>query len=99
RLKIQVAELDESSDLVSESKLSRHLLEKGQPDEIQSFLSLFPDSRHAGELRQRQQELIASGAGQPPAPTAATKPVASSSPSPAAPPPPAPASETARIGA
>jgi formylglycine-generating enzyme required for sulfatase activity/uncharacterized caspase-like protein len=99
RLKIQVAELDESSDLVSEGKLSRHLLDKGLPDEIQSFLSLFPDSRHAGELRQRQQELIASGAGQPSAPTAATKPVASSSPSPAAPPPPAPASETARIGA
>lgn len=106
RVKVQVAELEESSDLVSEGKLSRQLLDKGRPDEIQSFLSLFPDSRHAAELRQRQQELIASGApnsgwagaGQPPAPPAAAKPVAASTPPPAAPSP-APASETARIGA
>jgi formylglycine-generating enzyme required for sulfatase activity len=104
RLKIQVAELDESSDLVSGGKLSQQLLEKGRPDEIQSFLSLFPGSRHAEELRQRQQELIASGApgggsvgaGQPPATAAATKPVSETNASPP-PPSPAPASEPARV--
>src|SRR6185437_13335700 len=88
RLKIQVAELDESSDLVSESKLLRRLQEKGRPEDIQSFLTLFPDSRHAAELSQRQDELLASstpgsgwfGAGQPPAAVAAAKPVAALTP-------------------
>src|SRR6185312_8106586 len=109
RLKVQVAELDESSDLVSESKLLRRLQEKGRPEDIQSFLTLFPDSRHAAELRQRQDELLASstpgsgwfGAGQPPAAVAAAKPVAALTPpaaAPAAPPALPPVSDTARIG-
>ena len=102
RLKIQVAELDESSDLVSESKLLRQLQEKGRPEDIQAFLTLFPDSRHAAELRQRPPEPIASGAsgswfgaGQPPATTTPPKPVAAA-PAPTATPP---VSDTARIGA
>jgi formylglycine-generating enzyme required for sulfatase activity len=109
RLKIQVAELDESSDLVSESKLLRQLHEKGRLEDIQAFLTLFPDSRHAAELRQRQQELVASGApgsgwfgaGQPPAAAVPAKPVAALAPpaaAPAAPPALPPVSDTARIG-
>jgi formylglycine-generating enzyme required for sulfatase activity len=102
RLKIQVAELDESSDVISEGKALRQLQDRGRPEEIQSYLSLFPDSRHAAELRQRQQELIAStpgggwaGAAQPPAAAAPPKLAAAITP----PPPvsaPAPAIEPAR---
>ena len=95
RLKVQVAELDESSDLVSESKLLRQVQERGRPEDIQAFLKLFPDSRHAAELRQHEAEPVASGAsgswfgaGQPPA--APTQPVAA--------PAPPPVSDTARIG-
>jgi formylglycine-generating enzyme required for sulfatase activity len=110
RLKIQVAELDESGDLVSESKLLRQLQERGRPEDIQAFLSLFPDSRHAAELRQRQPEPVVSaapaaggwfGAGQPPAAAAPTKPVAAlppPAPPPAVTPAPPPVSDTARIG-
>ena len=93
RLKIQVAELYESTDLVSEGKLLQRLQEKGGPEEIQSFLSLFPESRHAGELRQRQQELAASGisAGGPAAPMQTPATVAPAPPAPAPEPsPPAP---------
>jgi formylglycine-generating enzyme required for sulfatase activity len=109
RLKVQVAELDESSDLVSESKLLRQLQERGRPEDVQAFLSLFPESRHAAELRQRQQEPVASatpagggwfGAGQPPAAAAPAKPLAAALPPapPAAAPAPPPVSDTARIG-
>lgn len=103
RLKIQVAELDESSDLISEGKLSRQLQERGRPDEIQSFLSLFPDSRHAAELRQREQELTASAGATggwagaaPPVTAAATsqKPAAAPDSAPSTPPPASPSDQT-----
>ncbi|HEX6843020.1 MAG TPA: SUMF1/EgtB/PvdO family nonheme iron enzyme [Stellaceae bacterium] len=104
RLKVQVAELDESSELISESKVLRQLQEKGRPEDLQAFLTLFPESRYAAELRQHQPAPVASatlgggwfGAGQPPASAAPPKQVAAATPPVPAPPP---VSDTARIGA